>query len=276
MVSCQKYDFCGVFVLSSPNADNRFAESKKYNEANGFRVISVKDNEYQVYVAADAHITDSNRAMTAFTSEYLSDLSAAPFALFLGDQVDGEGNMEKFASAVAPIEISGHSLFCALGNHDIYFSQWDEYVKRYHTASYLFEVLTPSEGRDLYICLDSASGTLGSGQKEWVESVLTSAQGKYRRIIVLTHTHFFKRDSSQGFTGNFTLEEGYALEKLFMDYGVDMVLAGHDHYFEETRFKNVLYLTLSAIAEKEEPKYYVIKIGSDHISWTEHNCPIDK
>ena len=270
LASCNRLDIKGMFFGSSPAANERFAESRAYNEANGFETVHVRDNEYTVYVATDAHVASTAENIGKFVSGYLSDETAAPFAIFLGDATDDKDSYGKFLRTVAPIGNEGRRLFCIPGNHDIFFGLWKEYIEAQKTASYCFTVVTPSDGTDLFICLDSASGTLGTDQRDWLGEIFSSAKGKYRRIIVLSHTHFFKRDNSQGHTSNFNQEEGYELEKLFSDNGVSLVLSGHDHSFEETVFKNVRYLTLAAIADKEEDAYYYkITVNSRGTEWSE-------
>lgn len=262
--SCTSLDLPGMLFGSSPDADVRFAESKAWNEANGFRTVSVSEDEYELYICTDCHIDKTMAGMTKFVEDYLDAVGAAPFALFLGDAMDARDTYHYFLETVAPIESAGCTLFCTPGNHDLYFGQWREFYNANHTGSYVFEVNTPSEGRDLYVSLDSADGTLGTGQRDWLGSTLSEAKGKYRRIIVFTHTHFFKRDNSQGHTSNYNLEECHDLEKLFADSGVSLVISGHDHSFEDTWFKGVRYLTLASICDGgDNAFYYTLKVGAD-------------
>lgn len=260
-ISCEKYDVPGLLFGSSPDANARFAESKAYNDKNGFRTISVPANDYKVAVASDAHVSTTAKGLQSFVS-YVGSIKA-PIALYLGDAVEGKGHYGLFLDTVAPLASSGCSLFCTPGNHDLYHGQWTDFIKAQKTASYYFEVVTPSAGKDLYICLDSASGTLGTSQRQWLEGVLSAAKGKYRYITVFTHTHFFKRDNSQGHTSNFNLEEGYDLCKLFKDCGVGLVLSGHDHSFEEVTFKDVRYVSIASVSDRYEEKFvYTLEVSS--------------
>ena len=125
--------------------------------------------------------------------------------------------------------------------------------------------MTPSGFRDLYVALDSSSGTLGVKQREWLENLLAlKSKEDFRNIIVFTHTHFFKKDSSQGHTSNFNLEETYDLADLFARYGVDLVLQGHSHSRDITVFKGVTYLRLDAIEDHYPNAFYtIITVGDD-------------
>lgn len=271
LVSCNEYDFPGMIVGSSPASNERFATSKAYNDANGFKALFQFDSDYTFYAATDAHVSSTTKGLSRFVSDYVADQGAASFALYLGDAMDEKDNYNLFLDAVKPISASGRTLFCTPGNHDLYFGQWTDYIKAMKTASYCFYVGSSAAAMDLFICLDSASGTLGTDQRAWLETTLASAKDNYRHIIVFTHTHFFKRDNSQGHTSNFNLEEGYDLANLFSKYGVDLVISGHDHFFEDTWFKNVHFITLAAIADKEEEHYYyTFKVTSNSISLTSH------
>lgn len=271
LTSCGRtLDITGLVYSSSPDANARFAVSKDYNDEYGFQTINVETDEYQVYACADAHIRTSDKGFSQFVSDYMADEEAAPFALYLGDAMEGQKVYDRFREVSSPIFKSGRTLFSTPGNHDLYFSQWGQYISWVKTATYKFDVVTPSGDRDLFICLDSASGTLGTDQKAWLEHLLTAPVDivPYRHIIIFTHTHFFKRDNSQGHTSNFNLEETYDLVQLFKDGNVDLVLSGHDHSFDETVFKGIRFLTLAAIADKSECAYYYkIDVKQDETNW---------
>ena len=271
LTSCADLDVPGLIASSSPGSNERFAVSKAYNDANGFRHMTLAEDKYTLYAATDAHISTTSEGLGRFVSDYMADNDAAPFALFIGDAMDEKNNFGRFLETVRPVSNGGRTLFCTPGNHDLYFGQWTEYIDEMKTASYRFEVTVASGATDLFICLDSASGTLGTDQRAWLENVLSSSREKYRHTVIFTHTHFFKRDNSQGHTSNFNLEEGYDLEKLFSDYGVDLVISGHDHHFEDTYFKDVRFVTLGAITDTaDEQFYYTFSVSEGGISLESH------
>lgn len=258
--SCNEKDVVGIFFGQSCNVEERFKESAP----KGFiKEIEASKDDYQVYVVTDLHIGDKTPRLDAFVEAFVSDKEAEPFCLCLGDLVKIKGRMKIAREAFQPIFDAGKQLFISIGNHDISFSQWEEYKGYFNTSVYQFTVLTPSQGKDLFICLDSAEGSLGRNQREWLEDILEDAvKESYRNIIVFTHTHFFKIDSSQEMSGNFNLEETYYLLDLFDRYGVDYVLTGHDHFYEKTVFRNVCYYTLNSLSETEKKgSYYVFTFG---------------
>lgn len=269
MASCSKnLDLLGMFISLSDSPDERFEQSMQYNKSHGYDHVFVNDDEYKLYVVSDTHVDNSTKNLDIFVNDYLADTAAAPFALHLGDQINAKDNWDYYEEHVKPIADAGRTLYHALGNHDIYFDQWDEFKKRWNTSVYWFDVVTPSGARDLFIALDSASGTLGSDQREWLGNLLKDKSlQNYRNIIIFTHTHFFKKDTSQGHTSNFTMEETYDLTDLFAGNGVDIVLQGHSHSRDYTIFKDVEYLRVDAIEDAAQEAYYTILNIGKNISY---------
>lgn len=258
-------DFLGYIYTRSADVDTRFSQSMEFNAKAGFPSIAVADDNYRVFVATDIHSTEKETAnLDRFVADYLADDNAAPFCIILGDIVNNKGQYGVFESHIAPLERAGKLFFPTPGNHDIYFGEWNEWVLRYHTSCYWFEVITPGRGKDLFLSMDSASGTMGKAQTEWAEALLDSVKGQYCHITVFTHTHFWKRDNTQETTGNYNLEETYALAGLFSRAGVDVVLTGHDHATETTVFKGVRYETLESLKMHDiSPGYNIFHYGQE-------------
>jgi 3',5'-cyclic AMP phosphodiesterase CpdA len=212
---------------------------------------------------SDIHVDFSTDNLDRYVSDYLADTEAAPFSLCLGDLINATGHFDYFAEHVKPVSDAGRKIYYTTGNHDIYFDQWPEYFKRFGSSTYWFEVQTVSGYKDLYVAIESASGTLGADQREWLENALKDKQNHgFRHIIVFTHTHFFKKDTSQGHTSNFNMEETYDLLDLFDRYDVSMVLQGHSHSRDLTMFKDVVYLRVDALEDHYPDAFYtILKIG---------------
>jgi len=261
VLSCDEYDVGGLFFSSSPTSDARFASSSEYNASHPVPDIKAGRNDYRVYICADLHINGTADNTRKYVNACLNDNSAELFSLCLGDMISCSGHMPLAIETLKNLGTHPFKFFSTPGNHDLCFNQWEEYSAEWKSSSYTFKVITPSDGTDLYICLDSADGTLGPSQTKWLEGVLSDLSS-YRNVIVFTHTHFFKKDNSQGHTSNFNLEETYYLLDLFSRSGVDFVLSGHDHFFEKTQFRGVIYYTLAALEEsKENGSYYVATVS---------------
>lgn len=261
-------DMLGMFWTRSETPDQRFQQSMEYNSKNGPIVVNVPEEDYRLYVFTDVHLDKTTKNLDRFVSDYLSDEDAAPFCICLGDVINCTGNYPLFMEHISPILASSRNrFFCTPGNHDIYFGQWQDFASCFGTGSYYFEVVTPGGAKDFYLCMDSSSGTLGKKQSGWVTQTLEDASKKgYRHIVVFTHTHFFKKDASQGHTSNYEMEETYELTSLFSRTGVDLVLTGHDHSRERTLFKGVEYYVIDAIQDIADPAFYAIfKFGGKDI-----------
>lgn len=266
MTSCGKnIDYKGLFFTFNESPDERFAQSMEYNEKHGYDVVVGVPDEYDVYVMSDVHVDFSTNNLDRYVSDYLADTTAAPFALCLGDVINATGHFDYFAEHVKPVTDAGRKVYYTVGNHDLYFDQWKEFYSRFGSSTYWFEVHTAGGFKDLYIAIESGSGTLGVDQRQWLEDVLKEKriQG-FRNVIVFTHTHFFKKDTSQGHTSNFNLEETYDLLDLFDRYDVTMVLQGHCHSRDLTVFKDVVYLRVDALEDHYPDAFYtIVKVGNE-------------
>lgn len=147
--------------------------------------------------------------------------------------------------------------------------RWEEYYARLGSSTYLFTVRTP-EATDLYICLDSGSGTLGSKQLKWLRETLENKRQDYRHCIVMTHNNFF-RFRRTGST-NPLVEELHVLMEMFTRHNVNMLITGHDHRRSNEVFGLTRYLTLDALLDGFSHASYMVltlengKIGIEFIS----------
>lgn len=261
-------DFLGLVWTLSDTADERFEQSQEYNAKRGPVTVSVPSDDYKFYVFTDQHTDETTVNLDKFVNNYLNDTEAAPFCLCLGDVVDGKDVYSLFLDHIAPItENPSIYYFPALGNHDIYYGQWDEWKSKFNTSSYYFEVALPSGAKDFFLCMDTASGTLGRKQIAWVRETLEKAATKgYRHTIVYTHTNIYKKDGSQGHTSNMELEETYELIKMFSENGVNLVLMGHDHSREYTMFNGISYVIIDSLEDTSVcPCYGIVYLGDDDI-----------
>lgn len=248
-------DIAGMFSNNGEPINVRFAQSMEYNATVGEIHLDMGNDNYTVYACSDSHITrKAHKNLDAFIADY----NAAPkpkLALHLGDLIDAQKN---YPCVDSVLNLANDHLFITPGNHDCYFKQWTEYRKYFHTGTYWFDTNNGSKKLELYICLDSADGTLGADQRKWLRDLLAqkSKEG-YRRIIAFTHTHFWKLDESQGHTSNFALEETYELAAIFAEYGVQYVWTGHQHSRQSVIFRGVNYLVLDATQDSEKGQSYM-------------------
>lgn len=262
-VSCgpdTRLDMVGMFAGSSPTIDKRFEQSMQYNQQAGYATIHALSDNYRVYVCTDTHIHKTRTRWEYFVGAYHAD-SLCPVAVHLGDIIDATTDFayveDVLKSTIFPTK--SDTLMAVCGNHDIYFKQWEKFIKAFKTSSYYFIVTTPMGKKDLFIVFDSADGTVGSKQLDWLRETLTWAEKQvFRHIVACTHTNFFKRDNSQGHSSNFTQEETYALLNLFTQHGVDMLWTGHDHSREITQVKSMTCIVVDSMKDEDKEPYYML------------------
>jgi len=251
-------DMKGMFSPNGPTNNTRFEQSMAYNDERGEIHLDMKSDEYRIYVCTDSHITrKTHKNLDRFMAQFSAETSPK-MAIHLGDVIDAQKNLPCADSIIHTGRTLNDTMFVATGNHDIYFKQWNEYRSFFKSSVYWFDTNNGDRKLDLFICLDTAEGTLGTKQLKWLKELLAkkSKEG-YRRIIVFTHTHFWKLDNSQGHTSNLALEETYELASLFAQYGVNYVWSGHQHARQSVIYKGVNYLVLDATKDSEHGQAYM-------------------
>lgn len=268
--ACERLDMVGMFAGSSPTIDERWEESMAYNQEAGFDTLYAVAEDYHLYVCTDTHITKKRNRWEHFIASYRAD-KLCPVAVHLGDIIDARTDVAYVEEALAP-QMEGtnkhDTLMAVCGNHDIYFQLWEKFLRVFKTSAYYFVVQTPLGKQDLFIVYDSADGTVGSKQLQWLENTLKWADTQnFRHVVACTHTHFFKRDGSQGHTSNYTIEETYALLNLFTQHNVKMVWSGHDHSREITQVKGMTCIVVDSMTEHDEHPYYMLVTMGDKIDY---------
>lgn len=268
-------DMAGMFSPNGPTHATRFAQSEAYSDSVGEIHLDMGADEYTIYVCSDSHITRrTHRNLDYFIAQY--DAAPQPkLALHLGDLIDAQNNFPCADSILhRATRTKADTLFLATGNHDIYFKQWDIFRSYFKTSHYWFDTGNGSKKLDLFICLDTAEGTLGPDQMNWLRTLLArKATEGYRRIIVFTHTHLWKLDGSQGHTSNMAAEETYELSELLARYGVEFMWSGHQHARQSVIFKGVNYLVLDATKDQESGQSYLTVDMGPHAIFHYHDYP---
>lgn len=269
-------DMKGMFSSNGPAVKTRFAESMAFNATHEPIHLDMQSDDYVIYMCSDSHITrKTHKNLDHFIHTY-EDALGPKIAIHLGDLIDAQKN---YPCADSVLNVGGRALndtlFITPGNHDIYFKQWDIYRSYFKSSVYWFDTNNGATPLDLFICLDSAEGSLGPDQFKWLRDLLAEkSQERYRRIIVFTHTHLWKLDGSQGHTSNMALEETYEFTDLLGRYGVEYVWSGHQHARQLVEFKGVKYMVLNATKDSESGQSYVIAhMGNDQITYEHIDYP---
>lgn len=264
--SCTHLDLKGLFIPTSEGVEKRFEQSLEINSDLNAGYVNTQES-YSFYVAADPHIDQTHRNLDIFNDVLRNDTEAS-FGVILGDCTDVKDNLPTYLEALSyspDRHACNHEIFHILGNHELFYNGWEDFRELVGPSVYWF-VVEFDGGKDLYISLDTATGSLGRKQTNWFKSFLKENRSDYRHCVILTHTNFFYTDNSQVSSGNMPLEESYALIDFLGDQNVSLVLQGHDHYREDIVYDNVRYTILGAILDKSEaPEYLKINVTNDEI-----------
>lgn len=256
----QKIDFSGFFY-STDKIETRFAQSANWNKTHPFKQLSVGTDAYQLLVAGDSHIGPLQN-FRKFVSEAQKPENTA--MIIVGDVVSGKAQDYVALKENLP-DFNATPYFMLVGNHDIYFDGWKSFYKDYGTSTYLFFVKTPS-ATDIYICLDSGSGTLGPSQLSWLKEVLLTQRPQCRNCIVFSHVNFF-RNRHTGST-NPLVEELYVLMDLFAKNNVQFIISGHDHVQSINEFGNTTYITMDGLLDTlPTASFMKLKVKSNQIQY---------
>lgn len=259
--SCDYVDIPDMFVSPS-SVNDRYEQSMEWNATHPFQKINVATEDYLIMNMADSHVGETANFITFLTAS--KDKNATAIVIN-GDFCSGHTSDYNTFDAILPPQDSLKS-FLTAGNHELYFDGWSEFYNRYGSSMYYFSIKTPTT-EDMYICLDTGSGTLGSKQLSWFKKLLINERAKYRHCIIFTHVNLF-RSRHTGST-NPNMEELYVLLDLFAKYHIDMVISGHDHIRYEEKIGNTTHLSIDALKDGlSNVGYLELHINNSAVNYT--------
>jgi len=243
------------------DVNGRFSMSETWNATHPAKNIISETSNYQILVAADSHIGGTVNFSTFAKAAKNPENMAA---VLVGDVVTGKS--EDYDVLTQQLSNFGNTpYFMLIGNHDLYFDGWQSFLNDYGTSTFYFTVQTPTDS-DLYICLDSGSGTLGYKQLAWLKNNLESLRSHYRNCTIFSHVNLFRNRAT--FSTNLLVTELTELLELFSKYKVNMVVMGHDHKRAVNEFGNTTFLTLDALADfANNASYAKIKVIDGKLSY---------
>ncbi len=193
-------------------------------------------------VIGDSGTGDNNQYRVAKVFTDLYQRFPYEFVLMLGDNMyGGEATRDfqrKFEIPYKPVLDKGIKFYAALGNHD---STNQRMYKLFNMNGERFYTFRPKPGIRFF-ALDS--NYMDRTQLQWLEKEL-AASGSDWKIMYFHHPIY----SSGGSHGSDTaLRE--QIEPLFLKYGVDVVLAGHEHFYERLKPQKGIHYFISGGAGK--------------------------
>jgi len=163
------------------------------------------------------------------------------FVIMLGDNIYGGKSpaelQKKFELPYKPLLDAGVQFYASLGNHDDtnerFYKFFNMNGERYHSFK---------KGNVHFFAIDSTY--LDPKQLAWLEKELASS-GSDWKFAYFHHPLY----SSGGRHGSDTALRDQ-LEPLFLKYGVDVVLAGHEHFYERLKPQKGIHYFISGGAGK--------------------------
>ena len=221
--------------LASSDVDERFNDGLSLPAPTNLSLTP----PYSFVVIADTHVHDAESAARV-ASLSLKLIAADEFVLAAGDLVQNglRSDVILFTNAMREATAAlGIPWFAVPGNHDLYFGGWTNFREHIGRSIYSF-----SAGALRVIAMDSANGTLGKKQYDWLSQTLASRSEAH--CIVFTHFQFFSPAITE--TQQYTdIEEAAYLMYLFETRSVSYVLSGHSHADVHHMINGVSYLTVA-------------------------------
>ena len=182
------------------------------------------------------------------TGKQLADARAGfpfEFVLMLGDNLYGGQKARdffiKFEQPYRPLVDGDVPFYAALGNHDdpgvqMKYKPFNMDGRRFYTFS---------KGPAQFFALDSSY--MSPHQLEWFEKELKDSKAKWK--VAYMHHPIYSSGKRHG--SDIALRT--FLEPLLQKYGVDLALAGHEHFYERLRpQKGIQYFTAGSAGKLRE------------------------
>jgi len=162
-----------------------------------------------------------------------------------------------------------------LGNHDVHQDGRRHFARYVGGSDFVF-----TYGPAYFVFMDNASGKFDENQQAWLREKLTSGQAYPLQIVVVHRPPFnphYDPDKPLDFA-NYRDRTGWwdygeTFQNMYEEYGVDLVVAGHFHYFNEQTVNGVQYITTGGggiiITEGKggHLHYVVISVTNDRIDY---------
>ncbi len=192
-------------------------------------------------VIGDSGTGDRYQVETAQTMWTARSIFPYEFAIMLGDNLYGSERPQdyarKFEQPFKPLLDANIEFYASLGNHDdpnqMYYKPFGMGGKRYYTFQ---------KGDVRFFALDS--NYMDRDQQRWLEQELSQSKSKWK--IAYFHHPIY---SSGGRHGS-EVDLRAIVEPLFLKYGVNVVIAGHEHFYERLKpQKGIHYFTAGGAAK---------------------------
>jgi predicted MPP superfamily phosphohydrolase len=167
------------------------------------------------------------------------------FVVMVGDNIYGGNSArdydKKFALPYKPLLDAGVKFYAALGNHD---DPSERYYKPFNMSGERYYTFKPADGVRFF-ALDS--NYMDEMQLKWLDEQLATSGSEWK--IAFFHHPPYSSGETHG--SNETLRT--QLEPRFVKAGVNVVLTGHEHFYERIKpQKGIAYFITGSSAKLRE------------------------
>ena len=231
------------FFRKKPAATPAPAPAQKLNNATAAAVsaplklaLPMKDGSVKFAVIGDTGSgSEKQREVGDMMVKYHA-LFPFDFVLMMGDNMYGgeapQDFEKKFAEPYKALLEQKVKFYATLGNHDqalqVNYTNFNMNGKEYYRFA---------KGKIAFYCLNS--NYMDKKQVQWLEDQLSHETAEWR--VMFFHHPPYSSAKKNGSDGQ--LRE--VVEPIFLKYGVDVVLAGHDHVYERIKPQKGIYYFVS-------------------------------
>jgi predicted phosphodiesterase len=163
------------------------------------------------------------------------------FVIMVGDNIYGSERpqdfVKKFEQPYAALLTAKVPFYAALGNHD---DPTQRYYKPFNMNGDRFYTYKKGDAR--FFALDS--NYMDPQQLKWLDEQLSRSNDRWK--IAYFHHPLYSSGGRHGSEVDLRAQ----LEPLFVRYGVDIVFAGHEHFYERVKPQKGIYYFISGGAAK--------------------------
>ena len=207
--------------------------------------IVLPNNEKSVRFAVigDSGTGGSAQIRVAERLEAARKLFPFTFSLMLGDNLYGSERpddfVDKFERPYKVLLDAGVKFYASLGNHD---DPNQRFYKPFNMNGERYYSFKAPQGSVRFFALDS--NYMDKAQLDWLEKELAASDSEWK--ICFFHHPLYSSGDTHG--SDAALRE--QLEPLFLKHSVDLVLTGHEHFYERLKPQKGINYIISGSAAK--------------------------
>ena len=234
-----------AFALCSLGLSNLGLDSKT-------TPVQAQTNKSLVFAAiGDSGTGNAEQFAVARMMEQTRASTPFELVLMLGDNFyGGVDYVKKFETPYAKLLAQNVKFYAALGNHDgggkaskeTSYAKFNMEGRRYYTFTRGSQGETGNQPLAQFFALDS--GQMEAAQLAWLEQALSQSTARWK--IAFFHHPLY----SSGKTHGADMKLRAQLEPLFIKHGVQLVLNGHEHFYERLKPQRGVHYFISGGAAK--------------------------